>query len=97
MSPEGEIKKMSSLEEEFDKSEQELKKEGYQELTDEEAIMLSQLPESERTKALINKRYGDVKRAALLESQKLKAKEKDKKKEKKRRKIVKASRKKNRK
>ena len=97
MSPEGEIKNMEVFMDEHKKSEKELKKEGFISLTDSEHESLEGLPEDQRMAALKNMRFADVRTAALSAQGALRKKELNKTKSKNRQKMIKASKRKNRK
>ena len=97
MSPDGEIKKMAEFVEEHGKSEKELKNDGFISLTDEEHTRMEKLPEKERMAALKNMRFADVRTAALSAQGALRKKDLNKSKNKNRAKMIKASKRKNRK
>lgn len=96
MSPEGEIVKLDELA----KTDEQLKAEGYVELTLEELQLMESLPEDKRHEALKAYRMQQVRDAAFGELHKMRqtsVSKKDKKKEKRKAKIAKASRRRNRK
>lgn len=97
MSPEGKIEEWHVLMEEHEKSKKELLKEGYFDLTDEELDFIKDIPEEKRYDAIISRRHQDVLKAAYenkLESDRKNRKPKESKNKKK---MIKASRRKNRK
>ena len=97
MSPEGKVQEWQTLMEEHDKSKKELLNEGYFDLTDDELEFIKDIPEEERYDAIISRRHQDVLKAAYEQKQDRDRKARKPKESKSRRKMIKASRKKNRK
>jgi len=96
MNPQGEIKQMAEFMEEHQKSSKELVDEGFVELNEEEHQSIQSLSEDKRMDALKNIRFNAVRKAAF-DAQAYERKQSiKKKKNKNRKKMINASRKKNR-
>lgn len=97
MSPEGEIKHMKEFMEEQEKSHKELLNEGYFDLSDEELKLVKELPSEDRYDAIISKRHQDVLAAAYDQKLARDVKNRKPKESKSKKRMIKASRKRNRK